>query len=384
MIPFKEALTTCLHFGKCSGCHHLLVGDPPPVWQEVLTFFKNSAYPTLHQGPPIHWRYRAKVAVRGTSEAPVIGLFKRASHEVVPIPFCLVHHPHLNQAFEKVRAEMHQKGLSPYQEVTQTGNLRYLQGVVQRKTGKVQLTFVLNTKGPDTSQAQEWQQLIQEWGEENPTFWHSLWLNFNDRSTNTILGSEWKRAWGEELLWETFEDVAVCYGPASFGQANLPLFERLLVRLRSLVAEQARVAEFYAGVGVIGLFIASRCQRVRCSEVNPFAKAYFEQSRAHLTLSEATKLSFHSGSTQECLTLLNDATTVIVDPPRKGLEKVFLSALKANASVKQLVYISCGWKAFQLDCRLLEAEGWKIRHVDGYYFFPGSDHIELLVDFERG
>lgn len=383
MTPFKETLTHCLHFGKCSGCHHLLVDDPPPIWQEVLTFFKNSALPTLHQGSPIHWRYRAKVAVRGTSDAPLIGLFKRASHEVVSIPFCLVHHPHLNQAFEKVRVEMRRKGLAPYEESTQKGDLRYLQGVVHRETGKVQLTFVLNAKGPDTPQAQYWQQLIQEWGEENPTFWHSLWLNFNHRSTNTILGPEWKLVCGEELLWEKFEDVAVCYGPASFGQANLPLFERLLIRLRNLVPAQARVAEFYAGVGVIGLFIASQCEWVRCSEVNPFAEAYFERSRARLASSQAVKLSFHSGSTQERLALLNDATTVIVDPPRKGLEKAFFTALKANSSVKQLVYISCGWEAFQRDCQLLEAEGWKIRHVDGYYFFPGSDQIELLVDFER-
>lgn len=373
----------CPHFETCSGCSELLSLSAPAVWKEILSFFDPSITPHLHQGNPLHWRYRAKVAVRGKVNHPLIGLFKRASHDVIPIPSCLVHHPHLNQAFERIRLWMCQNALIPYQETTKQGDLRYLQGVVQRETGQVQMTFVLNTKDAQTSKAYQWTRLIKELNEAYPGFWHSLWLNFNDQPTNTILGPKWSLVCGEELLWETFDKIEVCYGPASFGQANLPLFERLLFRLRHLLSPQARVTEFYAGVGVIGLFIASHCQWVRCSEINPHAEGYFEKSKSRLPYELAAKLSFTSSSTQQALSLLEDSTTVIVDPPRKGLDAQFFPALKENATVKQLLYISCGWEAFKRDCLRLCQEEWKVLSVDGYVFFPGSNHIELLVNFER-
>ncbi len=255
--------------------------------------------------------------------------------------------------------------------------------MVQRQSGLIQLTFVLNTSGKDTPKANQWQTLLHQLREEHNGLWHSLWLNFNDRSTNAILGPQWSLVWGEKWLWETFGEVLVCYGPANFGQANIPLFESMLTCLRELIPDQARVAEFYAGVGVIGLSIASRCQWVRCSEMNPHAEVCFEQARSRLPLSQGVKMTFFTGSTHNTLSLMEEATTVIVDPPRKGLEATFFSALKAASTVKQLIYISCGWEAFKRDCHQLISEGWGVQSVDGYLFFPGSNHFELLVSFER-
>ena len=36
----------------------------------------------------VEWRCRAKLAVRGTSEDPHIGLFEEGTHSIVDIPFC--------------------------------------------------------------------------------------------------------------------------------------------------------------------------------------------------------------------------------------------------------------------------------------------------------
>lgn len=373
----------CPHFKECAGCTQPLSLQPPGIWVEVEEFFaRYQLRPALHQGSPLHWRHRAKVAVRGTSLHPLIGLFKRHSHDVSSIPFCLVHHPHLNQAFEIIRSWITQHRLSPYNEKTGRGGLRYLQGVVQRQTGRVQLTFVLHLK-PDSPQAHRWCTLVDQLGKDHPTFWHSLWLNYNDGQTNTILGSHWSHVWGEKELWEQFGEISVCYGPESFGQANLPLFERMLYRIRELVSLQASVAEFYAGVGVIGLFIASGASGVQCNEINPYAEKYFNLARARLTSAISSRLKFIPGSSEKALFLLKEASTVIVDPPRKGLDAAFLSALKEEASALQLIYISCGWEAFQRDCQILYASGWAVQSVDGYSFFPGSNHVELLVCFVR-
>lgn len=373
----------CPHFGECAGCSELLSLRPPPLWEEVLSFFSPFSAPEFHVGPPLHWRHRAKVAVRGTSSHPLIGLFKRFSHQVFPIPECLVHHPHLNCAFASVREWIKKNGIVPYDEAMGKGELRYLQGVVQRESGRIQLSFVFNSPLSKGDRVDRWRDLLLQLGEEHSSLWHSLWMNFNDQPINTIFGSNWMLAWGEELLWEKFQDVNVCYGPASFGQANLPLFESMLIRIRELLSPQARAAEFYAGVGVIGLFIASHCKWVRCSEMNPFAESYFRQACARLSIDMASRISFFSHSTQEALFILGEATTVIVDPPRKGLDSCLFAALKEASTVKQLLYISCGWESFKKDFQKLAEEGWKVKSVDGYHFFPGSNHVELLVNFNK-
>lgn len=373
----------CPHFGECAGCSEHLSLGPPPIWEEVLSFFAPFSTLDLHTGPPLHWRHRAKMAVRRTSIHPLIGLFKRFSHDVFSIPECLVHHPHLNLAFEFVRTWMQRSAIIAYEEKTGMGDLRYLQGVVQRDSGRVQLSFVFNSSHSEGSQTDRWRSLVEQLGKEHASLWHSLWINFNDQPVNAIFGSQWLHVWGEEQLWERFEEVKVCYGPASFGQANLPLFERMLIRIRELLPQQSRVAEFYAGVGVIGLFIASHCQWVRCSEVNPFAENYFLHALTQMPPHIASRLTFFSCSTQKALSLLEDATTVIVDPPRKGLDPCLFKALKEELTIKQLLYISCGWEAFKKDCQRLFEEGWKVQSVDGYIFFPGSNHIELLVNFNK-
>lgn len=375
----------CPHFKDCSGCSEPLSHAPPSIWSEVLSYFKDSGsvVPSLHQGSPIHWRHRAKVAVRGTPNNPLIGLFKRGSHEVYPIPECLVHHPHLNRAFETIRDWMKHHQLIPYQENTGHGDLRYLQGVVERSSGQVQLTFVLNTPNQDTPKAILWQILLSQLEKDHPDLWHSLWFNFNSQPTNSIFGPHWLQVGGKEWVWEVFGGIDVCYGAASFGQANISLFERMLIRLRDLLPPNARVAEFYAGVGAIGLFIAPHCQWVRCSEINPYAEICFEKSRSRLDPVQAAKLIFCSSSAKKSLSFLEEAKTVIVDPPRKGLDPTFLSALQTSLTVQQLIYVSCGWESFKRDCEQLLREQWTISSVDGYLFFPGSNHVELLVNFEK-
>lgn len=372
----------CPHIAECAGCSENPSFNAPPVWQEVLSFIIPLQPPVLHQGYPCHWRHRAKVAVRGVCGNPLIGLFKRNSHDVLPIPFCLVHHPRLNLAFEIIREWMIQNSILPYQEDTGLGELRYLQGVVQRESGLVQMTFVLNISDPHGEKAQYWREQLEKLVNLHPALWHSLWLNFNDRKTNTIFGPKWSLAWGEEYLWENFKDVSVCYGPSSFGQANLPLFEKMLCRIVELLPEKSCVAEFYAGVGAIGLFIAAHCQWVRCSEINPFAESYFNLSRMKLPPSVASNLSFVTAPTHRALSILNEAITAIVDPPRKGLDPSLLSSFK-KSSLKQLLYISCGWESFKKDSQQLLADGWNLQSVDGYLFFPGTNHVELLANFTR-
>jgi 23S rRNA (uracil1939-C5)-methyltransferase len=374
----------CSHFTFCSGCSVNEFVDNPPVFKEIEAFFKqNGVEVALHSGNVTGWRSRAKLAIRGTSNEPAIGLFHERSHQVVNIPFCKVHHPAINQAVKYVRQFIYENKIEPYNELTFQGDLRYIQIVVERASNKVQLSLVWNKMDDKKGLIQERVANLMKMGtlKENLPFWHSIWLNFNDRKDNVIFGEKWLLVYGEEFLWEKFGQTSVCFHPASFAQANLDLFELMLTKIKEEITEDDVVVEYYAGVGVIGLSLVEKCRGIQCCEVVLQAKKCFEKSLTKLDPLLAHKIRFQLGSVETKIDLLEQAHTVIVDPPRKGIHKALLKALQEMSSLKKIIYVSCGWEAFQRDCDALLSANWALTSAEAYLFFPGSNHMEILSIF---
>jgi hypothetical protein len=48
----------------------------------------------------------------------------------------------------------------------------------------------------------------------------SVWANYNEEQTNTILGPTWKLLHGEEMAWARLGGADVCFGPGSFMQVR--------------------------------------------------------------------------------------------------------------------------------------------------------------------
>lgn len=378
----KKLDIDCPHFSVCSGCAFDAAVDRPDILDEARAFFASMGIPklALHCGAPVGWRTRAKVAVRGTACAPVIGLFERGSHRAVSIPHCRVHHPAINQSIQAVKTWITSCGIAPYDEASSAGVLRYLQLTVERHTARVQLVLVVN----GSVSAQLAAQVAELW-QLRPELWHSMWINENTRQDNLIFGAQWNRLFGEEWLVEHVRGQPLCFHPASFVQANLEMFERLLDSIAERLAPDQDVLDFYAGSGAVGVAVSERCRSVTCIEVNPAARACFDETVKRMAPQLAQRLAFVGASSENSLRLLVEkaAQTVIVDPPRKGLGKTVLQALSGAEAVRHLVYISCGWTGFQRDCQQLLADGWVLSHVEAYLFFPGSNQLEILAFFDR-
>jgi hypothetical protein len=77
----------CALFGSCSGCQVQDRLSQPPLYHEAKRDFGRLGlmeFPSVMQA--VHgWRCRAKLAVRGETGRPLIGLFRQGSHEVVDI-----------------------------------------------------------------------------------------------------------------------------------------------------------------------------------------------------------------------------------------------------------------------------------------------------------
>ncbi len=363
----------CVHFQQCAGCVFEKTLDDFSLVREAKTFFFNKgleAVPVYYFGAH-DWRTRAKLAVRGSLKNPEIGLFEKNSHQVLSIPQCRVHHPAINKAVESVRRWMVECCVTPYRESDRSGALRYIQCSVERSSGKVQLALVCNKPLP--------KEAVQKLWDEFP-IWQSIWVNENQRTDNVIFGSDWKLLFGSEWLWEKLAGVDCCFHPAGFAQANLTAFEALLKRVGEWISPNKRVVEYYAGAGVIGLSLAAKGCFVSCYEVNAACEPAFNESKKRL---ESKTISWNCSPTENALQGIEDYDVVVIDPPRKGLDKRTLEVLKGLNKGTQLVYVSCGWSSFVRDCGVLLDSGWKLLKGEIYIFFPGSDHIETLSLFEK-
>eukprot|EP00850_Spirogloea_muscicola_P003003 SM000011S19181 [mRNA] locus=s11:1327571:1331517:- [translate_table: standard] len=378
-------------------------------------------------------------------ESPEIGLFEEDSHVAVDIPGCRAHHPSINAAVELIRDTITDLKIQPYDEETGLGSLRYIQLVLSTYNtaiplteryaqGKVQIALVWNArdeKAPEAETLLPAAEVILGGRWRHLKGATEFWEQVGGADVCFTPGSFSQANYQVGCEFFFFYELGV--RGFSHSYKYVQAFEALLHRLQRFVPRESSVTELYAGVGAIGLSLAvSRtCRRVRCVEVNKLAQAPFELSLRRLPPSTSIDVSWHCADVAVApMKWLEGAEVVVVDPPRKGLDAAVVDALRLAAIRGQgkakipspqakekvekrpwmiradrsrvavgasndhewgdiwpstLIYVSCGFQAFQRDCELLTAGGaWHLDNARAFHFFPGTDSMEILAVFKSG
>jgi tRNA/tmRNA/rRNA uracil-C5-methylase (TrmA/RlmC/RlmD family) len=223
-----------------------------------------------------------------------------------------VHHPLVNTVAAAVKRAVRRTGVSLYGDTSHRGLLRYLQVVVERASETAQVVLVANDVTPDALAPTA--DLVRA---DLGAALHSLWWNGNTTATNAILGSRWHRWAGPETTVETIGGARVFYPPGAFGQANLPLADRIVELVHGWVPRDARVLEMHAGVGAIGLGLVARGQRVVFNEVSRFSLAGLNLGLDALGPDARRRAAVRRGPAADHLDAIADADVVVCDPPRR-------------------------------------------------------------------
>ncbi len=331
------------------------------TYQPVIdSFFHTRALaPRFIEGPRANWRIRARLAVRGALGRAKIGLFKPGSHEVIDQETYSDHHPLLDETLALLRAQINEREILPYSEITLQGDLRYIQLTVSPWEERCEVALVANGE----LAAKKLQMLLPK---------HSLWINIQEGSTNAIFGEQWRHIHGKKWLIQKLLDREIAFHPGCFIQANLSLFEQIIEAIKERCVSSAPVLELYAGVGAIGLNLSN--PDVTMMEINPHAHASFLETIIKIPQPE---IYSHTCGPAE---LIGSPETLIVDPPRKGCDAALLEEIGASKSLKQLLYLSCSFSSLKRDVEILEKSGWKVTWAQIYDLFPGTGHFEYLID----
>jgi tRNA/tmRNA/rRNA uracil-C5-methylase (TrmA/RlmC/RlmD family) len=333
---------------------------------------------TVVSGATSGFRLRARLAIRGRVGSPKLGLFEGGTHRVVHVPSCVVQHPSINRVANIVRRALAEARVSCYSDGAQLGLARYLQVVIERRSQTAQVVLVANS---ETSQPlAACLDLIRErLGGEL----HSLWFNANCERSNTILGPQFENWCGPAAVIEHFGGAAVYYPPGAFGQNNLDLAQILIEHVRAQIPAGARVAEFYAGVGAIGLSILDRAAQVVMNESSPHSLSGLALGLADLDAADRAKLSVVPGAAGASRLAALGADVVIADPPRKGLDAELVQYL-CEQPPERFVYVSCGLDSFLSDAARLTSQGkLRLRTLTAFNLMPFTAHVETVARFDR-
>ena len=173
------------------------------------------------------------------------------------------------------------------------------------------------------------------------------------------------------------------YPPGAFGQNNLNVAQRIIEHVRAELPEGSRVAEFYAGVGAIGLSILERVSQLRLNELSPHSLSGLSLGLGQLTQVERAKISIQVGPAGEARDIATGVDVVIADPPRKGLDPELSTAL-SDAPPARFIYVSCGLESFLSDTERLLARGkLRLSALTAFNLIPFTDHVETVARFER-
>jgi len=375
----------CSTYKRCGGCNlrHINYAKTLQLKKETVQNLVNKTLKeklevkdTIGMENPFNYRNKAQYPVGLDKQGnPVIGVFANRTHEVIEIKECMIQNKESERIAKYICEFAKENNISVYKEENRKGLLRHIVIKVGIKTNEIMCVLVLNGR-----EIKNEDKLIKELTEKFPSI-KTIVKNINMQNTNVILGKENINIYGEGYIYDKLGDYTFKISPLSFYQINPIQTERLY----NLALEKAELTgkeilfDLYCGIGTIGIFMANRAKEVYGIEI---VEQAIEDAKENCKINNITNAKYYAGDTEKLLTDLIEKQhiipdVVVVDPPRKGLDKTTIENIK-NINAKKVIYISCNPATLVRDLSYLE-DKYKIREIQPVDMFPFTSHVENIA-----
>ncbi|UPU40279.1 23S rRNA (uracil(1939)-C(5))-methyltransferase RlmD [Erysipelothrix sp. Poltava] len=196
-----------------------------------------------------------------------------------------------------------------------------------------------------------------------------------------MLGSEQRILFGEDLYHDQLLGKTFKISSKSFFQINTKQTEVLYQQAIEMaeVTSDDVVVDAYCGIGSITLNLADKAKFVYGVEIVEDA---IIMAKENAKLNHIENVQFEVGEAEKIMpTWVKEGIEIdvlVVDPPRKGLDPLFIDAAIASKP-RRIVYVSCNPISLAKDLRSFIDGGYRVEKVQPVDMFPQTTHVETIV-----
>ncbi|WP_067504803.1 class I SAM-dependent RNA methyltransferase [Actinoplanes sp. TFC3] len=281
-------------------------------------------------GGPLGWRSRIRYAV-DAADRP--GLLKHRSHEVVPIDFCRIARPALQELDITTRTWPETSAIAAV--ASSGGDV----AVLPRAFGAVGESLLDELDGApvDASREVREQAAGREWHVPAEGFWQ-----IHPAAADTLIGA-----------------VLDLLDPQP-GETSWDL---------------------YGGAGLFAAALSAHTgARTTVVESSPLGVAAARRNLADLTGVEVVAAKVDAALARRRIS--GPVDLVVLDPPRAGAGAKVVRALAA-AEPRAIAYVACDPAALARDLKTFTGLGWEVKALRAYDCFPMTQHVECVTLLER-
>lgn len=329
----------------------------------------------LGMDEPFRYRNKAQFPIQKVDGVPVIGFYKKKSHDIIPTDQCIIQHDVNDKIIKIIKTYIRAYKVSIYDEKTHTGVLRHLVTKVGFTTKEVMVVLVAN--GRKLPYLNELASVLKE----NIPGFKTLVVNVNREKTNVILGNENRVIYGDGKINDNIGDLVFEISPLSFFQVNPVQTEVLYNKALEYanLGENDTVFDIYCGIGTISLFLAQKAKKVYGIEI---VEEAIKDAKKNAQINNLDNVEFYVGKAEDVVPKMykqgKRANVVVVDPPRKGCDEKVLDTI-VSMQPDRVVYVSCNPSTLARDLGYLNERGYKCLEVQPVDMFPHSVHIENVA-----
>lgn len=397
----------CKYWKKCGGCDYQGLSYEKQLLKKqnyienllapvlLKNGYKKEAVsklflPIIGADNPYHYRNKVHaVFSTGKNKKIICGTYEKNTHHVIDIEDCEIENEGAVKIIRSIRDMMVSFRLAPYDEDRRSGILRHvLIRVGEHGVGesvKQEYLVVLVTGSKEFPRKKDF---VKELIHLHPEITSVVW-NINDKKTSMVLGDKEEVLFGDGYVTDTLFDLDFRISPKSFYQVDKRQTEKLYGAAMNFIKEDSELLlDAYCGTGTIGMSLSSRAKNVIGVELNKDAVKDAGQNAKNNGIKN---ISFVCGDAGEYLlkTVAEDEKrpdTVVLDPPRSGSSKDFLSSV-LKIKPRRIVYISCGPESLKRDLEyiLRPKHGKRLYQIEGIQpidMFPMTKHTEVIVSLK--
>ena len=376
----------CPLYGKCGGCalRHIPYDRQVEIKKENVRalFYKNAGI-EIGDVPFVSSAedgYRNKVALPfGLVDGEaVLGMYKRGTHKVLPLEKCPLHGEWIEPLIGAVLSFVREKRISVYDERSGKGILRHLVARRLPVAGGCEYSVILVLNGNRLPQEEALAERLSEAliGKTN------VYICKNTMHNNVILTPDIRTIRGEDHIRAELCGGVWEVSPLSFLQVNFPVAERIYEEVTAAVPEGSFVVDAYSGTGIMSALLAKKAGKVVGIEVIRDATVNAtENATAFGVRDRVTHLCGTVEDTLPDVVKGKEDYTLVVDPPRAGLDPTVIDTILA-CPPGCILYVSCSPATLSRDVAKLK-ERYSIESVKLFDMFPDTPHVETLVLLRR-